>query len=137
MKTRLFMLVWVVVISGVLFCPACKKSSSSEYSQLYYTWEWVRSSGGIGGVEMTPDSEGYNQSIAFEENGTYTIYRNDTVVGSGTYTITRAESLLDQQEYDMVMFDDGTAAQAITMLSDNALTLREECFDCFIHIYLR
>ena len=137
MKSRLFMLVWVVVIFGILISPGCKKSESLEFSQLYYTWEWVRSNGGIGGVVMTPDSEGYTQSVKFEENGTYTRYRNDTIVSSGTYTITRAQSLLDQQEYDMVTFDDGSPSQAITMLSDNALTLREDCFDCFTHVYLR
>ncbi|MFC2146370.1 hypothetical protein ACFLRT_03310 [Acidobacteriota bacterium] len=137
MKTRLFRLMWVVVILGVLFYPGCKKSESSEYSQLYYTWEWVQSSGGIGGVVMNPASEGYTQSIDFEENGSYTLYRNNLVVSSGTYTITRAQSILDNEEYDMVVFDDGSPPQAITQLSDNELTLREECFDCFTHIYRR
>lgn len=137
MKTRVFSLMWVVVILGVLFYPGCKKSESSEYSQLYYNWEWVQSSGGIGGVVMNPASEGYTQSIDFEENGSYTKYRNDLVVSSGTYTITRAVSMLDSEEYDMVVFDDGTPSQAITMIGDNELTLREECFDCFTHIYRR
>ena len=137
MKTRLFGLIWVVVILGVLFYPGCKKSESSEYSQLYYTWEWAQSSGGIGGVVMNPASEGYTQSVDFEENGSYAIYRNNLVVSSGTYTITRAVSILDNEEYDMVVFDDGTPPQAITQLSDNELTLREDCFDCFTHIYRR
>jgi len=137
MKARVFRLIWAVVIFAVLFYPGCKKSESSEFSQLYYTWEWVRSSGGIGGVVMTPASAGYTQSIDFEENGSYTIYRNNLVFKSGTYTITSAVSMLDQQEYDMVVFDDGSPPQAITQLSDHELTLREDCLDCFIHIYSR
>jgi len=137
MKVRLFRLMWAAVILGVLFFPGCKKSGSSEYSQLYHPWEWVRSSGGIAGVIMTPASEGYTQSIDFEENGTYTKYRNNLVVSSGTFTISSAVSMLDQQEYDMVVFDDGSPPQAITNISDNGLTLREDCTDCFTHTYQR
>jgi hypothetical protein len=131
---------WAAVILGVLFYPGCKKSEASEspgYRQLYYTWEWVQSSGGIGGVLMNPASEGYTQSINFEENGSYTRYRNSLVFSSGTYTITRAVSMLDNVEYDMVVFDDGSPPQAITRLSDNELTLREDCNDCFTHSYRR
>ena len=137
MKTRVFRLMWVAVILGVLFYPGCKKSESSQISQLYYTWEWVRSSGGIGGVVMNPASAGYTQSIDFEENGSYTLYRNNLVAGSGTFTITSAVSMLDNEEYDMVVFADGSPPQAITRLSDNELILREDCFDCFTHSYRR
>lgn len=135
MKARVFRLIWAVVIFGVLFYPGCKKSESSKLSQLYHTWEWVQSSGGVGGVLTTPASAGYSQSIDFEENGSYTIYRNDLVFRSGTYTITSALSSLDQQEYDMVVFNDGSPPQAITQLNDHELTLREDCIDCFTHSY--
>jgi len=137
MKARAFKLIWAVVIFGVLFYPGCKKLESSKFNQLYYTWEWVQSIGGVGGELRTPTSEGYTQSIDFEENGSYTIYRNNLVFRSGTYTITSAVSSLDQQEYDMVVFDDGTPPQAITQLSDHELTLREDCLDCFTHSYRR
>jgi hypothetical protein len=137
MKTRVFRLMWVVVILGVFVYPGCKKSENSQLSQLYHTWEWVRSIGGIGGVVMNPASEGYTQSIDFEENGSYTKYRNNLVVRRGTFTITSAVSVLDQQEYDMVVFDDGSPTQAITRLTDRELTLREECIDCLTHSYRR
>jgi hypothetical protein len=137
MKTWVFRLIWVVVILGVFVYPGCKKSESSQLRQLYYTWEWVQSIGGIGGVIMNPASEGYTQSIDFEENGSYTKYRNNLVVRRGTFTINSAISALDQQEYDMVMFDDGSPTQAITRLTDHELTLREECLDCLTHSYRR
>jgi hypothetical protein len=137
MKTRVFRSMWAVVILGVIVYPGCKKSESSQLSQLYHTWEWVQSIGGIGGVVMNPASEGYTQSIDFEENGSYTKYRNNLVVRRGTFTITSAVSALDQQEYDMVMLDDGSPTQAITRLTDHELTLRDECLDCFTHSYRR
>ena len=137
MKARVLKLIWAVAILSVLFFLGCKKSESSEYSQLYHLWEWIQSSGGIAGVVRTPASEGYTQSMDFEENGSYTIYRNNLVFSSGTYTITRAVSMLDNVEYDMIAFDDGSPPQAITQLSDNELTLREDCIDCFTHFYRR
>jgi hypothetical protein len=126
---------WVVVMAGVLFLPGCKKSDDTTLSEICYTWEWVRSVGGIGGTEQTPDSEGYTQKIKFDEDDRYTKYRNDLVVGSGTYTITSAESILDGQVYDMVVFDDGSPNQAIISVTGSELILREDCFDCFTHTY--
>ena len=137
MKARVFILIWAAVILVVLPYPGCKKSESSQLSRLYHTWEWVQSSGGINGVIMNPASEGYTQSMDFDENGSYTKYRDNLVVRSGTFRITSAVSSLDQQEYDMVLFDDGSPVQAITRLTDHELTLREECVDCFTHRYRR
>ncbi len=137
MKRMLFSLMWAFIMVGVLLHPGCKKSDSSPYSMIYHKWEWVESIGGLGGWVRTPESEGYTQSIEFDENGFYTKYKNNVVDRRGTYTIIRAESQLDQKEYDMVVFDDGSPTQAIMILTDNQLTLREECFDCFTHTYRR
>ncbi len=128
---------WTVVMVGVFFHPGCKKTGSSSLSQICHNWEWIQSAGGIGGVVQTPQSEGYTQSIVFDEEGIYTKYQDNTVVRSGTYNIIRAVSELDDIEYDMVVFDDGSQPQAVTLLNDNELVLREECFDCFTHTYRR
>jgi hypothetical protein len=137
MKLMLVKLMWAVVMVGVLFQPGCKKVDQSSVSKICHKWEWINTSGGIGGVVKTPDSEGYTQAVDFDEEGLYTTYMNNSVVSSGTYTIISAESELDSQVYDMVMFDNGAPAQAIRLLTDNELILREECFDCFTHTYRR
>lgn len=137
MKYMLFKLMWIVVMVGVLFCPGCKKTDESSDINLWYRWEWVQSSGGIAGEVLTPQSEGYTQAVEFEENGAYTKYRNNAVVTSGTYTINRAVSILDGQEYDMVVFDDGSPTQAIALVNERNLILREDCFDCYTHNYQR
>jgi len=137
MKNMLFGLMWAMIMVGVLILPGCKKTDDSSYSMISNMWEWIESSGGIGGVVQTPQSQGYTQSIDFDEQGIYTKYRDNSVVKSGTYTIIRAESELDGNVYDMVVFDDGTQPQAITLVTDNDLILREECYDCFTHVYRR
>jgi len=133
----LSMLTWAVLTAAVLFCPGCKKTDTSPFSMLYHQWEWVQSSGGIAGVVQTPQSEGYTQTIDFDENGFFTVYQNNAVAISGTYTIIRAESILDNQEHDMIVFDNSLLESAITQLNGDTLILREEAFDGFTHTYRR
>ncbi len=137
MNAKLFKLMWAVVMVVLLVQPGCKKVGQSSGSMLTYSWQWVRSVGGIAGVTQTPQSEGYTQAIDFDENGSYTKYRDNINVASGTFTVTRAESQLDGQQYDMVTLDDGSEPMAVTMLSESQLILREDCFDCFTHTYQR
>jgi len=135
MKRMLMWLTWAVVTTAVLFCPGCKKTETSPFSMLYHRWEWVRSSGGIAGVVQTPQSEGYTQAIDFDEEGFFTLYRDNAVFISGSYTVINAESILDNTGYDMIIFDNGLLQSAIIQLSEDTLVLREEAFDCFTHTY--
>jgi hypothetical protein len=138
MKRMVFKLLWVVVIVGIVFPAGCKKTSTNlPTSQIAYMWEWTQSTGGLAGVIQTPQSEGYTQATDFDDNGQYTKYRDNAIIASGAYSLTRNVSQLDGIEYDMVVFNDGTAPQAILSVSDNQLVLREECFDCFTHTYRR
>ncbi len=137
MRDMLIKIMFAVMIVGLLLYPACKKTDLAADDNIFHTWEWTESSGGIAGVVQTPASEGYTQSIKFEQGGLYTRYRNDTVVGNGTYTLTSEESMLDDTVYDMIVFDDGTPKQAIMIVNATQLILREDCFDCFTHTYQR
>ena len=133
--SKVFKVMWVVVMAVVLLLPGCKKSDDTLLPDICFTWEWVESVGGIVLTEKNPDSEGYTQKLEFREDGHYVKYRNDLVIGSGTFTITSAESMLDGVEYDMVVFDDGSPAQAILILTDTMLILRDECDDNYAHTY--
>jgi hypothetical protein len=140
MKRKLSMLtclMWAVVTAALVVYPGCKKTAVSPFSMLYQRWEWVRSSGGIAGVVQTPQSEGYTRAIDFTENGFFTVYQDNAVVISSTYTIIRAESILDNREYDIIVFDNGLLESAIIQLSGDTLVLREEVFDGFTHTYRR
>ena len=140
MKHRLSMLTWLmwVVVTAVLSVyPGCKKTGVSPFSMLYHRWEWVQSSGGIAGVVQTPQSEGYTRAIAFTEEGVFTVYQDNAAIISSTYTIIRAESILDNQEYDMIVFENALLESAIIQLSGDTLILREEVFDGFTHTYRR
>lgn len=137
MENIFFRLIGVVVLVTVSFQPGCRELDNSIYNKICFKWEWTKSTGGIGGVVKTPESEGYTQSVDFDKNGLYVKYRNNAAEASGTYNIVRAQSELDGQEYDMVILDEGLLPQAIIQVTENELILREECYDCFTHHYRR
>ena len=74
---------FVAVILLVLLATACDKP---EMHNLEGTWQWTRTSGGIAGVNYTPESEGFEAEIVFKGNQ-FTFYKDGEKVTSGTYHI--------------------------------------------------
>ena len=71
------------VILLTLLATACDKP---EKQALTGTWQWTRTSGGIAGVNYTPESEGFNAEIVFKGSH-FTFYKDGEKVISGTYHI--------------------------------------------------
>ena len=70
MKSRTQLIITSLLFS-TLFLSACKKdiaSPSDESKQLFGTWEWIGSSGGITGGGM-PESVDIIHSLEFNKNG--------------------------------------------------------------------
>ena len=74
---------FTAVILLALLATACSKPEKHE---LEGTWQWTRTSGGIAGVNYTPESEGFNAEIVFKGNR-FTFYKDGEKVTSGTYHI--------------------------------------------------
>jgi hypothetical protein len=66
-----------------LLATACSKP---EKQALEGTWQWTRTSGGIAGVNYTPESEGFEAEIVFK-GSQFTFYKDGEKVTSGTYHI--------------------------------------------------
>ncbi len=125
-----------VVLVVLFLIVGCKESDLSTGNMLQNQWQWVQTSGGIGGVVLTPTSEGYNQALDFTEDGTYIRYMNNAIAESGSYRIVKKESILDHQVYDTVIFEAGIPMSILT-LTDHQLILREEVWDGFTDTYRR
>ena len=64
----------VIVIIATLCLTNCRKDvilPNPEFKKLFGQWEWVMTSGGIGGSTTTPSTTGHNVQIEFKENGIY------------------------------------------------------------------
>ena len=71
---------FAAVILLALLATACNKP---EMHMLEGTWQWTRTSGGIAGVNYTPESEGFEAEIVFKGNR-FTFYKDGEKVTSGT-----------------------------------------------------
>lgn len=74
---------FTAVILLALLATACNKP---EKQALTGTWQWYCTSGGIAGVNYTPESEGFEAELVFKGNQ-FTFYKDGKKVTSGTYHI--------------------------------------------------
>lgn len=72
-----------VIAALAVLATACSKP---EMQMLEGTWQWTRTSGGIAGVNYTPESEGFEAELVFKGNQ-FTFYKDGEKVVSGTYHI--------------------------------------------------
>ena len=76
-------MITVILLVLSVLATACNKP---EMHNLEGTWQWTRTSGGIAGVNYTPESEGFNAEIVFKGSH-FTFFKDGEKVVSGTYNI--------------------------------------------------
>lgn len=74
---------FAAVILLALLATACSKPESKT---LAGTWRWAATTGGIAGVNYTPESEGFEAEIVFK-GSQFTFYKDGEKVASGMYHI--------------------------------------------------
>jgi len=85
--TRFLLSLLIVCLSH-----ACRRDPAinippPNLEQLYGTWDWVITSGGLAGLTITPASEGVTRSIKFEANGQYTSFQNTELADQSYYVL--------------------------------------------------
>ncbi len=105
---------------------------------VYGNWNWISSSGGFAGIEKSPESEGYEQGLTISESGVFSIFRADTLAFQHNFSIVEEESIIHNKSRLMLTFEgDDMIDQSFVIKGNDTLILVEECWDCFIHKYVR
>lgn len=116
------------LVSGAAL--ACSSSPTiPEARALVGRWEWVRATGGIAGVELTPESEGYTVELRFSATGTVEHLRNGAVQLRTSYRVLPAT---DSGEHPRVVYDApvlGAEEQSIVEVGNGRLILLDPCCD--------
>jgi len=127
------------LIATLVSVAACSGVSPATPEQPFAgSWRWVRSQGGIAGVEITPATEGYVIRLEFDGLGGVRAYRNDTLIATAGYTaLERLEhsgvawEVTYDPELPAFLFDvlDLTTARR----TGDVLILADPCCDRWVH----
>ena len=66
LKTSAGRSMWAVAVILLVLSLLATACSKPEKQALEGTWQWAQTSGGLAGVNYTPESEGFNAEIVFK-----------------------------------------------------------------------
>jgi len=104
---------------------------------LFGAWEWVRAEGGIAGVTITPESEGFTMTLRITRPDRIEWSRNSDVEVSTRFALLPASGT-DFPFPPRLLYDEpilGQEEQELR-LSDNELVLSDPCCDGFSYFWL-
>lgn len=126
----------ILALSLFLMLASCQKETNCEPPVgINGEWIWVESNGGLSGSTFTPETEGFTRRLAIDDFF-FREYVNDSLAFESEYDLKiSTETLLGTEEKTYIEYANG-GAQAI-LIGATELTLIDQCFDCFFHIYRR
>lgn len=134
------LMLMIAVIFSIIPLSGCDKSTNPpEDNEFIGNWRWIRSSGGIAGVTITPETEGYDQFLYVTSDSTYSLQRIDTsgstVTYNGNYYITY-EPIWNVNDTGKVIYMGSNQRSTLT-ISNDSLRIGEICNDCWLYEYVR
>ncbi len=117
---------------------ACSKGPvSSSRVSLTGEWAWTGSCGGFAGDCRTPAKVGHSRSLEFRSDLVYIQYEDGQPTDSGTYKRTRSYDNILGKTMDAVEVSGIPWPLLIGSLTDDSLTLIDNCIDCYSSRYAR
>jgi len=124
-----------------LLVLSCKKEPTSVDNTQAITltgkWQWIRSSGGIGGgIIVPPISTVVIQTYTSE--GVFSQSRNDTLLMTSHYGVIKQKTIYSIDSLDVVVYQDSTITkQVILYLSTDTLSVGDNMYDGYESVYRR
>ena len=125
---------------------SCRKDihvPNSKFDQLFGTWRWVSSSGGFAGTTQTAE-DGKNKTLEFRKNG---ICVADDGQGRNKmeFSLSEGPTIFSTEPGALMTYKDKglrktstlMVTQSVVFQGPDTLLLRDECYDCFGHLYVR
>lgn len=131
----LLALAFLISVSG---CKGHSSNTSAQLKKLDGDWIWQWSQGGIAGLTLTPETEGYTLTINFSEPGIYKKYKDGTLISKGSFTLlTDDETYSFDADFMIAYENEINVNQFVSFEGSDTLILYDECFDCFKHLYIK
>ena len=119
---------------GVTSCSDGVVEPEPEATGLLGSWQRLSSCGGFGPQCGTPASTGYDQTIVMTMDSVFQWFRADSLFFQRDFSVTRDETMYGIQ--DVIVLEQQLAF-AFDFPSKDSLRLRDLCYDCFEHRFLR
>ena len=130
----LILIVSLIILQAQKGCEDQHQEDAVKYEALEGKWEWVKTTGGFAGLTTTPASTGKKIYIEFTAEHIYKKYENQSLTSEETCRLIFKNSIYSEEETPQLSFGDDKMNQTI-VLKGKELILREECHDCYEHIY--
>lgn len=135
----------VAALVAPLLAAGCSEGVVSvSTGELAGRWTWVRSTGGIAGRTLTPETEGFTGVLRFGLDHTVEWAVDGEVRWSTTYTLGRGREGSAMAGRDVVRYGEpafGWEEQAVEVELGRdgtpTLTLTDPCCDGYVHEYVR
>jgi hypothetical protein len=129
---------YCVLILSLLVLSCHKEPTSVDNAQaitLTGKWQWIRSSGGIGGQTIIPPA-GTVVIQTYSSDGVFSQSRNDTLQTTSHYSIKKQKTIYSTDSLDVIVYQDSTLTkQVILYLSVDTLSVGDNMYDGYGSIY--
>ncbi len=128
--------VWLVLAVGL---ASCGSPTAPEQEPLVGDWQWVQSSGGIAGLTLTPQSEGYEVLLRFTAAGQAEWWKDGVLTDQTGYE-TEATKTSSGADGWMVRYERplwGFGQQEVSFPTSTTLILTDPCCDGFMFEFRR
>ncbi len=123
--------IWfMLLLTGFVAC----RQKIEPGAALVGTWRWLQSTGSLDGHSETPATVGYELRLQIDD-AYIARYRNDSLLVRERYRLVKGQSIYSSEEVLLLRYSDGR--QQSFMVAADTLVLRDECYDCFVHVYVR
>ena len=123
---RLYRFGVLAAVCGALL-SGCSSPVEPPPDSLFGVWEWVRAEGGIAGVTLTPETEGFTRQLRIARPDRIQLDRDGVAE-----VVTRFELISPQLRYDEPIL--GQEEHELT-LSEGELVLTDPCCDGFAYTW--
>ncbi len=131
---------------ALLTLYSCKKDipiPKEGLNNLFGEWVWVSSNGGLTNQTTSPNTENYIIEIEYKKNGIFKKHRDGKRVNKMKFKFEKGQTIFSSEDEYLIKYTIGkfskvgTTPHYFEFIGADTLILKEECFDCFTHIYVR
>lgn len=136
----------VVMALAVVVVPmACRSDPTVPVNELpealFGSWSWTGASGGIAGVTITPESEGYTLTLVFTAPNQVSLFRDGVVQASTTFEFVPGLEAVSVSRLAQLRYAEGLPGffqeQWVDVTEAGDLVLSDPCCDGFTYGWSR